>query len=84
MNNVSQNDRLSTKILELLKSEIEKTDTQRKLKCMIDPLSLYLVSALQPYVLTLVALMVIIVVCQGYLTMKLFNMYKYMTERLQN
>ncbi len=72
------NDRLSSKILELLKSEITKTETQKKIKCMIDPLSIYLVSGLQPYVFTLIILMIFILLFQGYITLKLW----YVTHRI--
>ena len=70
----SMNDRLVMKIVEIIKTEIAKTETQQKLRCAVDPLVGYLLHMVQPYVTVLSVLIVLILVCQGYLIHKIWTL----------
>lgn len=66
-------DRLSKKILDTVLAEIGKADTQKRIKCVIDPMSYYLLKSIQPYVVGIISLMILILVCQGLLLFKLLS-----------
>lgn len=69
--NKNLNERLSSKILDAISSEIGKSGTQEKLKCMIEPFSLYVLRTIQPYAFTMVALLTVLVVSQLFLLYKM-------------
>jgi hypothetical protein len=60
-------ERLSSRILNMLKNEISKGETQKTLKCMIDPLTLYVLEVLQPYLIVIIVLLTTICMLQGYI-----------------
>lgn len=70
-NAASVNERFSSKILEAISSEMAKLQTQEKLRCMFEPLSLYVLRTFQPYALVIVTLLTILVASQIFMLYKL-------------
>lgn len=69
---IEKDDRLSTRIFDMIKQELMKLETKQKLKCIIDPLSFYLLNSVQPYVISIIIIMILVLICQGYLIMRLW------------
>lgn len=67
---------LSSKILEIFKKEIEKTDTKQKIKNVLDPISLYFLSTFQPYVNMVIIMLLLIMILQIFLIIKIHMMHK--------
>lgn len=64
---------ISTRILDSIRAEVIKSETREKLKCITDPFVFYLLEVFQPYVITLVVIMIVMLICQGYLIQKLIH-----------
>lgn len=72
MTDTQINDRLTMRIIDVIKTEIAKSETQQKLKCVVDPLMTYLVGVVQPYILIIVIIIFITLILQGYMVHKLW------------
>lgn len=72
--------RLSIKIMEMLRQEMEKSGTKEKIKCMIDPVFLYIIGVLQPYIVIVVAIMMILLFSQGYMISRLWHVQKVLND----
>lgn len=67
----NESDRLSGRILDLIKREIMKEENKSKLKTSVDGLCFYVISTIQPYLLIVLVLLMVIIVSQFYLLRKL-------------
>lgn len=66
------NERLTKKILELIKGEIAKSETQQKLRCAVDPIIAHISGVVQPYVLMFVITIFLILIFQAYTIHKMW------------
>lgn len=65
------NDKLTTRILEVIQSEIQKEETRQKLRGMVDPVVTHVMKRVIPYITLTLAIFTLILICQGYLVYKL-------------
>jgi hypothetical protein len=64
-------DRLTKRIIELIKSEIAKTETQQKLKCVVDPIVGHIYGMITPYATIFIVIIFLIMLFQAYTIYKL-------------
>lgn len=57
----------STRILNLIRSEIAKSENKQRIKDVVDPIVWYAWRGIQPYIILIIILLAVSVVCQGYL-----------------
>jgi len=72
----SPNDRLMMKVVEVIKGELGKSTTQKKLKDAIDPLLRHVGKVVQPYVILFIVLLLSILVCQLHLVHRFYKLSK--------
>lgn len=73
---ISLNDRLSQRILDILKTEMAKTETQQKIRCAVDPVVTHITGVIQPYVLIVIIIITLILACQGYIIHRVWMLQK--------
>jgi hypothetical protein len=67
-------DRFTAKVLDVLRTEMQREETRQRLKCMVDPMVSHIFRTVVPYVTLALILFTLILVCQGYLVFKLWRM----------
>ena len=65
-------DRFSSKLLDYITTEASKAGAREKLKCVVDPVFIYLLQAARPYLVLVLVLLVLNLSCQGLTCYKLF------------
>jgi len=68
------NDRLTARIIELIRSEAVKDENRAKLRCVVDPVISHVGKCITPYVTLTLVIFTLILLCQGYLVYKLWKM----------
>jgi hypothetical protein len=63
----NSNDRLTMRLLDMIKTEVSKSDTQEKIKCIVNQVLIYLTTIIQPYIVVAIVSITLILLCQGYL-----------------
>lgn len=68
-----ERDRILSRILSTLRNELEKKDTQNHIKCFFDPVMLYLLKSVQPYIILVIVLLTLLVMSQAFIALKLYG-----------
>jgi len=76
------NERLTKKIIELIRGEIAKTETQQKLRCAVDPIITPIIShvsnLIQPYLLLFIVTIFLILIFQAYMIHKMWHLQRFL------
>jgi hypothetical protein len=72
-------DKLSKKIIDYLTNEAAKASTREKLRCLANPLFLYLLEVVRPYAIIVIALLTIMLLSQGVLCWRLYILEKHLS-----
>lgn len=71
MNTTVETQPLSFKIIDMIRSEIEKAENRKKLQQCFDPILIYAIKSIQPYIVTIFVLLVIVIFMLTYIVFKL-------------
>lgn len=76
-NNLDSNlgTKISSKIIDLAKCELNKKETQDKIELIKDQIILYIIKAVNPYIICIILIMLGILCLQGYVVSKLINVH---------
>lgn len=74
------NDRLTLKIMNMLKNEVTKSDTQQKIKCVVDPLIKHISGIIQPLVTSILVIICLTLIGQIYLIHRIWALQKSLTK----
>jgi hypothetical protein len=67
--------RIGTRIIDLVKKEFEKKENKQKIDCVKDYVLLYILKAINPYIITVILIMLMILCLQGYLVTKIIYIH---------
>lgn len=71
-----EDEALSTRILDLLKSEVAKEETKKKLKGFIDPVFQCVLDSVAPYIIAIVIILFLLLLSHGYIIANLSHIRK--------
>ena len=63
--------KIGTRIFEFFEKELNKTENKEKIDCVKSSVSLYILKAINPYIIAVILIMMIILCLQGFLVAKL-------------
>ena len=73
-------ERISARVLDFVKSEIQKDEVKQKLLCFMDPVVNHMSRSMMPYLTSSMVIIMLILVCQGYLVFRLWMVQKTLLE----
>lgn len=73
-------ERLCAKILDFVKTEIQKEEVRNKLLGFMDPMVNHVSRGITPYLVLTMVIITLILVCQGYLVFKLWKVQNTLLE----
>jgi hypothetical protein len=67
--------RIGTRLMDYIKAEMSKKETIAKITVIKDTVILHLIKAIHPYIITIILVMILILLLQGYLVAKLIYVH---------
>jgi hypothetical protein len=67
----SEPDRLTSRVIELIRCEMQKEEIRQKLKCVAEPIISHITKSFIPYIAIILIIFILVLICQCYLVYKL-------------
>lgn len=71
-------DKLSSRLIDLLTAEVCKAGTSEKLRGVVDPVFFCFMQVARPYILVTLVILCIVIVCQGLLLHRMLSMERHL------
>ena len=66
MSEVQERDKLMSRILSTIKNELDKSENRQHIKCFLDPVMMFFIKTIQPYIVLITILLLVLIISQTY------------------